>query len=80
MAVKLNISQIKQINDLLFECPIEKYEEDIVINIKINIKVEMPEGKKSIERGMKEIINVKKICPAFEGKSPDINKIPSSLL
>ena len=49
LAVKLNISQIKEIHDLLFECPIEIYEENIVIKIKINIKVEMPEGKKILE-------------------------------
>ena len=80
LAVKLNISQIKQINDLLFQCPIEIYEENITINIKINIKVEMPDGKKNDESSKKEIINVKKIYPAFEGKSPDTNKIPSVLL
>ena len=80
LAVKLNISQIKEIHDLLFECPIEIYEENIVIKIKINIKVDMPEGKKILEPGKKEIINVKKIYPAFDGKSPDTNKMPTALL
>ena len=80
LAVKLNISQIKEINDLLFECPIDLYEENITIKIKINIKVEKPEGKKYFEQGKKEVLNVKKIYPAFEGKSPDTNKIPSLVL
>ena len=40
----------------------------------------MPEGKKILEPGKKEIINVKKIYPAFDGKSPDTNKMPTALL
>ena len=77
--VKLNISKINELNELLFECPIDLYPENITIKININIKLIKPEKKKSSEEGKKENITIKKIYPAFEGKSFKTDNIPSCL-
>ena len=77
--VKLNINKINEIKELLFECPIDLYPENITIKININIKLIKPEDKKTSEEGKKESISVKKIYPAFEGKSSETDKIPSCL-
>ena len=77
--VKLNINKINEIKELLFECPIDLYPENITIKININIKLIKPEDKKTSEEGKKEDIKVKKIYPAFEGKSSETVNIPSCL-
>ena len=71
-AVKLNISQIKDEKELLFNFPIELINQNIIVNISINIKAIIPEDKKGD-------ITVKKIYPPFNGKSADTNEVPNFL-
>ena len=77
VAVKLNISNIKDSNELFYECPINLYPDNTRVIINLDIKVFRPNLKKAVEQGKKEVISVKKIYPAFEGKSPETNNIPS---
>ena len=79
VAVSLNISKIKEMDNLLYECPIDLYAENIRVKIILNIKREIPEDRKNVDQGKKEIITIKKIYPAFKGKSPDTNNIPNLL-
>ena len=78
--VKLNINQIKELKELLFQCPIDLYAENITIKINIKIKLEIDEGKISLESGKKEAFIIKKIYPQFKGKSTLTEKIPNLLL
>ena len=78
--VKLNISKIKEIKELLYECPIELYAENVIVKINIKITLETNEEKNNSEPGKKETLIVKKIYPAFEGKSTETDKIPSLLI
>ena len=77
-AASLNISKIKEVNNLKYECPLDLYDENITIKIDVDIKREIPE-EKNIEQGKNIEITVKKIYPAFEGKSPDTKNIPALL-
>ena len=78
--VKLNISQIKETKELLFDCPIYLYTVKDTIKISIAIKLIIPEGKLDFEEGKNDSITVKKIFPPFGGKSNDTNNIPNFLL
>ena len=78
--VKLNISQIKDTKELTFDCPIDLFSENIIVKVNIHIKAIFPKGKKDLEQGKKAPFFVKKIYPAFEGKSNETNNIPKLLL
>lgn len=78
-AIKFNISQIKNGEDLLFECPIDLNSQDIPIKLRISLHPILPVEKKNSGSGKKDSISIKKIYPAFKGKSKDTNKIPKCL-
>ena len=74
---KIEISKLKEQNEINY-----KYQTKFQYNngdtfFNFNIKVKLPEGKRKVTKGMKKVINVKKIFPPFEGKSPDTQNIPS---
>ena len=78
--VKLNISQIKELKELLFQCPIDLYAENITIKINIKITLEIDEGKISLQSLKNEELIIKKIYPEFKGKSAETEIIPNLLL
>ena len=78
--VKLNISQIKELKELLFQCPIDLYAENITIKINIKITLEIDEGKISLQSLKNEELIIKKIYPEFKGKSAGTEIIPNLLL
>ena len=78
-AIKLNINQIKDGKDLLFECPIDLNSQDIPIKLNINLHPIFPVEKNNFSSDKKDSISIKKIYPAFKGKSKDTNEIPNCL-
>ena len=74
---KINISQLKTDKEMNISYPIllSKQSEQTIINF--NIKIIIPQNNKQVSNGLKKVIKVIKIYPAFEGKSPDTNEIPS---
>ena len=78
--VKLNISQIKDLKELLFQCPIDLYAENITIKISIKITLEINERNISLESAKKETFIIKKLYPEFKGKSAGTEIIPNLLL
>jgi hypothetical protein len=48
--------------------------------INLNIKVDMPQGKKIIRDEIRQIIKIKNTYPPFEGKSPLTSEIPRMFL
>ena len=79
-AVKLNISQIKDEKELLFNFPIELINQNITVNISINIKAIVPEDINQLDSDKKDDITIKKIYPSFNGKSADTNEVPNFLM
>ena len=78
--VKLNISMIKELKELKFEFPIDLYAENVKVKINIKITLEATEGKKNLEPKKEEEFVIKKIYPAFEGKSAETDIIPDFML
>ena len=77
---KINIIKLKDEPQMNLKYPISFINQPTKPIINLNITVDIPEGKVSTINGMKEIINIKKYYPAFEGKSPYTNKIPNIFL
>ena len=74
---KINISKLKTDHQMKISYPITFPNQSKNTIINFEIKIEIPEGKKITLNGKREIINVNKIFPAFEGKSPYTKQIPS---
>ena len=77
---KINIIKLKDEPQINLKYPISFINQPTKPIINLNITIDIPEGKVITINGMKEIINIKKYYPAFEGKSPYTNKIPKTFL
>ena len=76
-SMKINISKLKNEKEINVSFPILLQKDSGQTIINFNIKVMNPESNKQVSKGVKKIINVKKIYPPFEGKSPDTLEVPS---
>ena len=73
---KIDISKLKHTQQIKISYPITFLNQPEKAIINFEIKIDIPEGKKITLNGRREVINVKKIFPPFEGKSPYTNDVP----
>ena len=77
---KIKIGSLKNEPVLNLNYPIPFVNQPVPAIFNFNVSIDIPEGKIYTVNEMKNVINVKKYYPAFEGKSPFTNKIPKMFL
>ena len=77
---KIKIGSLKNEPVLSLNYPIPFVNQPVPAIFNFNVSIDIPEGKIYTVNEMKNVINIKKYYPAFEGKSPFTNKIPKMFL